>query len=125
MSIQFISNYVNIISITSCYVNINCIVSCQVNLLHCLIVIVLITLCQHNFCYIISVISIMSHYGNTVYVKLYSVNIILGMLRNLSKHIEHLRTNMRYSNSLLPSGLMKSSSCLDGSFSTIPTGVMF
>ena len=49
---------------------------------------------------------------------------ILDMLRHLSIHIEHFRTNIRHSNSPFSSGLMKSSSCLDESLSTIPTGVL-
>ena len=49
---------------------------------------------------------------------------ILGMLRHLSMHIEHLWTNIRQSNSPFPSDLMKSSSCLDESLSNILTGVL-
>ena len=46
------------------------------------------------------------------------------MHRHLSMCIEHLTTNIRQSKSPFPSDLMKSSSCLDESLSTIPTGVL-
>ena len=49
---------------------------------------------------------------------------ILGILGHLSMHIEHLRTNIRQSNSPFPSHLMNFSSYLDRSLSTIPTGVL-
>ena len=48
---------------------------------------------------------------------------ILGMLRHLNMCIEHLKNNIRHSKSSFPSDLMKSSSCLGESLSTIPTGV--
>ena len=46
------------------------------------------------------------------------------MLKHLSICIGHLRTNIRCRKSPFPSDLMKSSSCLDESLSTIPTGVL-
>ena len=46
------------------------------------------------------------------------------MLRHLTMHTEHLRANIRHSNSPFPSDLMKCSSCLDESLSTIPTGAL-
>ena len=49
---------------------------------------------------------------------------ILGMCRHLSMHIEHLRTNKKCSKPPFPSDLMKSSSWLDDSLSTIPTKVL-
>ena len=41
-----------------------------------------------------------------------------------ARQIEHLRTNISQSKSHFPSDLRKSSSCLDESLSTLPTGVL-
>ena len=49
---------------------------------------------------------------------------ILGRLRCLSMCIDDLGTNIRWSKSPFPLDLMKPSSCLDGSLSTIPTRVL-
>ena len=45
-------------------------------------------------------------------------------IEHLSMHIEHLRTNIRHSNSPFPSDLMKSSRFLNESLSTIPIKVL-